>query len=93
MKRKTLKDLEKQDWSTHKEDLGLVRAVFFNVKKEAIGWLKHIIKEEIERCDEPYNEESIKWIINTNSINIRFWMNRFNITKEDLTKRIKGKLR
>ncbi len=39
---KTLKDLEKQDWSTCKEDNGLVRAVFFESRQEAIKLFKNL---------------------------------------------------
>ena len=32
--REVIEKLEKQDWTTHKENLGLVRAVFYDLKKE-----------------------------------------------------------
>ena len=47
-KLKTIKDLEKQDWSTHKGDMELVRAVFFEVKKEALKWMNEINKKTKE---------------------------------------------
>ena len=37
---KTLKDIREQGWSTREEDTGLVNAVFFEIKQEAIKWVK-----------------------------------------------------
>jgi len=37
---KTLKQIEKKDWSINEGDLGLVRAVFFDIKAEAIKEVK-----------------------------------------------------
>ena len=60
---KTLKDLEQQDWSTHKEDKGLVKAVFFELRKELVRWIEGL---RIMGFKSPDNQEQyasqIAWI-------------------------------
>ena len=41
---KTLKDLEEREYSLREEDKELVNAVFFDLKAEAIKWIKEWLK-------------------------------------------------
>ena len=70
---KTLKDLEQQDWSTHKEDKELVNAVFFDLRKEAINHIKELksylnthsfgtVNQNFTEFNRAYAEGKIDWI-------------------------------
>jgi len=71
---KTLKDLEKQEWSTHKEDMGLVRAVFFDLKQLIIDHIKYMRREGREFYNANIDEKSA----------IPKLMHIFNLNEEDL---------
>ena len=84
---KTLKDLEKQDWSTHEEDVGLVRGVFWELRKEAIKWVKHlsleIEKHSHKKFDINYHYNECPGCRNK-FVQIKWIVHFFNITEEEL---------
>ena len=87
MKLKTLEEIKEQDWSTHKEDLELVGAVFFEIKTEAIKWVKEFQKERTDAISEMFNNVDKYGIYPTTKFFNRidnFWKEKFNITEEDL---------
>lgn len=83
-KLKTLKDIEKQDYSTRNEDKGLINAIFFDLKAEAVKWVKRLQKElpDITDLDKGHwTHDDIKEVQIQGQIN---WINHFfNLTDED----------
>lgn len=53
-----------------------------DIKAEAIKWVKEEIKISLKDCNEDYTEKNISWCMK--DADIQRWMERFNLTEEDL---------
>jgi len=82
---KTLKDLEDQDYLKMENEENFVSTK--KIKQEAIKWIKEFQKERTDAISEMFDNVDDCGIYPTtkffNKID-NFWLNKFNLTSEDL---------
>ena len=71
---RTLKDLEKRFYSTQERDEGFIRAIFFDLKQEAIKWAKDAMNDKD-------TDTELHWMVLGRFSFIKYF---FNLTEEDL---------
>lgn len=80
---KTINDFKQQDWSTNESCKGVVGAVFYDLKQEAIKWIKEI-KEAYKQDGAQIKLETTGGLSPIFTDAVSFIKHFFNITEDDL---------